>query len=287
MKQIAVISGKGGTGKTTITAAMAVLSPRKVLVDCDVDAPDLHLLLKPEIQNEEAFAGGREAVIDPMLCTECGQCEEACRFEAINELRVDSIACEGCGLCVEVCPEKCIQLREKQSGKWFISKTDYGPMVHARLGIAQDNSGKLVNIIRKNALDIAKTQGHDYVLIDGPPGIGCPVISSITGVNLVLVVTEPTFSGQHDLERTANLANHFKIPLVVCINKWDLHPENAEYMKIWCEKEGIALAGEIPYDDAVMKALVKTKTVVQYSDCEVSRKIQGVWEMVREFNPSS
>ena len=283
MKQIAVISGKGGTGKTTITASMAVLSPRKVLVDCDVDAPDLHLLLKPEIQNEETFVGGREAVIDMTLCTECGQCEEACRFGAINELRVDPIACEGCGLCVEVCPEKCIRLRENQSGKWFISKTDYGPMIHARLGIAQENSGKLVNIIRKNALEIAKAEKYDYVLIDGPPGIGCPVISSITGVDLVLVVTEPTFSGQHDLERTARLADHFKIPLMVCINKCNLHPENTENMKIWCEKKGIELAGEIPYDDVVIEALVKTRTVVQYSDCELSGKIRGIWERVQEF----
>jgi MinD superfamily P-loop ATPase len=211
MKQITVISGKGGTGKTTILASLAALVKRAVLVDADVDAADLHLLLKPQVRRREPFVASQVALIDPEKCDPCGKCAEACRFEAIRDLQVDPISCEGCGVCFHVCPRGAILMKEVQSGEWFISQTRYGPMVHAKLGVAQENSGKLVTLVRKEAQRIAREGGYPLILIDGPPGIGCPVIASLGGVDAVLVVTEPSLSGIHDLERVLGVSRHFQV----------------------------------------------------------------------------
>ena len=218
IKQLTIISGKGGTGKTTITAAFASLARNVVIADCDVDAADLHLIFLPKILKEKEFYGGKVAYIKKDKCTQCGTCEELCRFEAIKSCTVDPISCEGCKVCFYNCPEKAIEMKDNLSGHWYISTTRVGPMAHARLGIAEDNSGKLVSMVREQARILAEKEDKNLILIDGPPGIGCPVIAAITGVDLVLVVTEPTLSGIHDLDRAVRVADHFKIPVVVCIN---------------------------------------------------------------------
>jgi len=224
MKELVVISGKGGTGKTSLMAAFASLAQNKVLCDADVDAADLHLLMDPEIKKRYDFQGGGIAVIDPDKCTQCGLCRELCRWEAISEsFEVDSIECEGCGVCVDFCPEQAIEFPLSTCGQWFISDTRFGPMVHARLGIAEENSGKLVTLIRQEAKKLADKNKLDLLITDGPPGVGCPVIASIGGATALLIVTEPTVSGLHDMERVAQLADHFNVPAMVCVNKFDLN----------------------------------------------------------------
>jgi MinD superfamily P-loop ATPase len=285
MKQLTIISGKGGTGKTTITAAFAALAKNKVMADADVDAADLHLILNPRIEKEEAFYGGRLPFLDRSLCNECGICREKCRFEAINDkFIIDTIACEGCGVCAQVCPQKAISMQENLCGQWFISRTRFGPLVHARLGIAEENSGKLVALVRQQARLIAENENMDYIIIDGPPGIGCPVISSISGVDLVLAVTEPTLSGIHDLERVVGVARHFNIPAMVCINKSDINPEATEKIKDYCQQNQIEIAGEIPYDPVVTRAMVAGKTVVEFEDGRITSKIKTIWDkVIRSF----
>lgn len=283
MKQIAVISGKGGTGKTTIVAAFASLAQSMVVADCDVDAADLHLILKPEIREEYEFKASRIASIDKEKCTACGKCLEACRFGAISgDFVVDPIFCEGCGVCFRICPIKAIKFEEKISGHYFISKTRLGPMVHARLGIAEENSGKLVTLVRKKAREVAKENGLDYILIDGPPGIGCPVIASLTGVNLALVVTEPTLSGIHDLERIIDLTAYFRIKTLVCINKHDINPENVKKIENICGKRQMTITGKIPYDNEVNKAQRMGKTVVEYNPkSKTAREIVKIWDIIK------
>lgn len=212
MKEVVVLSGKGGTGKTSIVGSLAAIAQSKVLADCDVDAADLHLLLQPVTQQKHEFWSGQVAFIDEEKCTQCGLCQDVCHFDAINDFNVDSISCEGCGFCFHICPDEAIMMRENLSGHWFISETKYGPLVHARLGIAQENSGKLVALVRQQAKQIAEKQGFNYIISDGPPGIGCPVISSLSGANLALLVTEPTLSGIHDLERVIGVCHHFGVP---------------------------------------------------------------------------
>ncbi|OYD15209.1 (4Fe-4S)-binding protein [candidate division WOR-3 bacterium JGI_Cruoil_03_51_56] len=283
VKQIAVISGKGGTGKTVLTACFAVLAESKVLVDCDVDAADLHLLLHPEIQERHEFNGGSVAFRDPGKCTGCGKCLEVCRFDAVKEdFDIDPVACEGCGFCVHVCPTEAIAMRKCINGEWFVSKTSYGPMVHAALGPAEENSGKLVSIVRKRAGEIAEKTGAGYVIADGPPGIGCPVIASITGADLVLGVTEPSLSGIHDLERVAGVASGFGIRMCCVVNKFDINLENSRVIETWCEKHGITVAGRIPFDDAVTKAMVAGKTVMEFGPCPAGKEIRKVWQKVEE-----
>ncbi|MFB0505758.1 MAG: ATP-binding protein, partial [Thermodesulfobacteriota bacterium] len=255
MRQLTVISGKGGTGKTTLTAAFASLAEGKVLADCDVDAADLHLILNPTVKRREPFSGGRSPVVDTEKCTKCGTCTEVCRFDAIEDGEVDLIACDHCGLCVYACPENAITMEEDFNGEWFVSETDYGPMVHARLGMGEENSGKLVTVVRKEASEIAKERNLDLVIIDGPPGIGCPVISSIAGVDVVLVVVEPTLSGIHDMERILGLTSHFKIPALACINKYDINLANTRGIQKYCERNGVGVLGMIPFDSKVIDAL--------------------------------
>ncbi len=223
MKELTIISGKGGTGKTSIIASFATLSKNKVLVDADVDAADLHLVITPTIINKEDFKGGSTAWINPELCIECGECINRCQFNSISDnFEVDRIACEGCGVCVHFCPADAIEFNPRVCGQWFISDTKHGPMIHAKLGIAEENSGMLVTLLRKRARELAKKKELSMILLDGPPGIGCPVIASVTGTDAVLIITEPTMSGMHDMERVKGLADFLKVPSMLCINKYDL-----------------------------------------------------------------
>jgi MinD superfamily P-loop ATPase len=283
IKQLAIVSGKGGTGKTTIAAAFAALAKNKVMVDCDVDAADLHLLLQPKIVTQEKYFGGRSPYVDLDKCTQCGLCTEVCRFHAIENGIVNTISCEGCGFCSHICPESAIAMEEAFSGDWFVSETPYGPFIHARLGIGEENSGKLVTVVRKKAVEIAKEKNLDLILIDGPPGIGCPVTASLTGVNLVLAITEPTLSGMHDLERVLKLSDHFKIPSMVCINKFDLNLENSAHIASYCKKNGSRLIGQIHYEPRVVEALVNRKTVMDYPCNEVQGIVHRMWEGVEAF----
>ncbi len=277
MKEVVVLSGKGGTGKTTIVGSFAALTERKVLADCDVDAADLHLLLSPSERQKSEFWSGQVAHIDKDRCTECGLCQELCRFNAIRDFRVDPISCEGCGFCSHICPAEAITMKENMSGYWFISDTRYGPLVHARLGIAQENSGKLVAVVRQQAKQIAEKEGKDLIISDGPPGIGCPVISSLSGASLALLVTEPTLSGMHDLERVLGVCQHFGVPAQVCINKYDLNEENARQIESQCLSQGIEIAGRIPFDNVITESIVQGVPVVEYSDGRVTQEIERMW----------
>ena len=276
------MSGKGGTGKTTITASFAALAHDMVIADCDVDAPDLHLLLHPQIVKTLEFKGSKLAVIDRTKCIECGLCKESCRFGSINDsITIDSFSCEGCGVCVVVCPEEAIRLQERISGYTFISKTKYGTMSHARLNPGEANSGKLVTLVRHNARQIAEEKNLDLILIDGPPGIGCPVIASVTGVDAGLVVTEPTMSGIHDLDRALQLLNHFNILPLVCVNKYDINRKNTEKIVKFCEKNKVEVAGKISFDPIVTEAMVAGKTIVEHSpENKVSQEIKTAWKRV-------
>jgi len=291
MKEIVVISGKGGTGKTSIVAAFAALAGKKVLADCDVDAADLHLVLNPRIEHREDFSGSSKAKILEDKCISCNRCIEACRFDAIHypvtgngepadTPLVNPIFCEGCGVCVRVCPAEAISFGPAVNGEWYTSSTNYGPMVHARLGMAEGNSGKLVTQIRQKARDIAVKDDLDYIIVDGSPGIGCPVIASITGADLVLVVTEPTLSGQHDLLRVAELTAHFRIPTIVCINKWDINPDITEQIEGEAKEHGVKTAGRIRYDSAITEAQIMKTSVVEYTGGAVSGDIRAVWQNV-------
>lgn len=282
MKQLTIISGKGGTGKTTLTAAFASLAKKKVLADCDVDAADLHLLLNPSVRKREPFSGGRSPLVDSDRCTKCGICTEVCRFEAIDDGVVDVIACDHCGLCAHACPEAAIAMEDRVNGEWFISDTKYGPMVHARLGVGEENSGKLVTVVRKQASEIGKERNLDLVLIDGPPGIGCPVISSIAGVDIVLVVVEPTLSGIHDMKRILDLTHHFKIPALACINKYDINLENTTGIRDYCERRGVEVVGKIPFDPRVIDVLVRRKSVIEYQCGDVTGEVKKIWEGISD-----
>jgi len=281
MKEVVVLSGKGGTGKTSIVGSLAALADDKVLADCDVDAADLHLLLSPSEKVRNEFWSGQVAYIDEDKCTECGLCQELCRFNAIKDFRVDAVSCEGCGFCSHVCPVEAITMSERMAGYWFVSDTRYGPLVHARLGIAQENSGKLVAIVRQQAKQIAEERGLDYIISDGPPGIGCPVISSLSGAGLALLVTEPSLSGIHDLERVLGVCCHFGVPAMVCINKYDLNEENARQIEDQCLSQGVEIAGRIPFDNVVTKAIVQGVPIVEYSNGNVTREIERMWYLLR------
>jgi MinD superfamily P-loop ATPase len=280
MRELVVLSGKGGTGKTSIVGSFAALAGKKVLADCDVDAADLHLLLNPSVRQQSEFWSGQVAQIDEDRCTQCGLCQDLCRFNAIKDFRVDLVSCEGCGFCAHICPVEAITMRENMSGHWFISETRYGPLVHARLGITQENSGKLVAVVRQQAKQITEEQDLDYIISDGPPGIGCPVISSLSGASLALLVTEPTLSGIHDLERVLEVCRHFGVPALVCINKCDINEDNTRQIEAYCSAQGIQVASKIPFDNVVTEALVHGVPVVEYADGSVSREIAALWQKV-------
>ena len=283
VKEITVLSGKGGTGKTSVTASLAVLTQNAVLTDCDVDAPDLHMLLKPEVLEKLEFKASRVAVLDEELCVQCGKCEEHCRFGAIEKQVIDPILCEGCGVCVYVCPVAAIELEKRISGYAFISKTKYGPMSHALLNPGEENSGKLVSLVRKNAKKIAEKENCELIINDGPPGIGCPVIASVGGADVGLIVVEPTLSGIHDMERAQGLLNHFKIPSLVCVNKYDLNEENTSRIEEFCSSNGVKVIGKIPFDPVVTEAMVAGKPVIEYSpESTVSKAIEELWKQTLE-----
>ncbi|MFW5878545.1 MAG: ATP-binding protein, partial [Myxococcota bacterium] len=276
MRELVVISGKGGTGKTSLLAAFAALAQRCVIVDCDVDAPDLHVVLDPAVETREAFVGGKTARIKPGHCVACGKCEELCRFDAIffdgpgnglepKTFRVDPLACEGCGVCAWFCEEKAISLEPTVRGEWYRSSTRRGTMLHARLNPASGNSGKLVSKLREEGRRRAEEEGADLVLIDGSPGIGCPVIASLTGSSLALVVTEPSVAGEHDMLRVLTLAKEMSIPLVVCVNRADVDEQMAGRIERRALQEGAALLPRVPFDPAVTEAQVQGKPVVEMS----------------------
>ena len=291
MKELVVISGKGGTGKTSIVAAFASLAENAVLADCDVDAADLHLVLEPDVKQRADFSGGKQASIITEKCIGCGKCKQLCRFGAINfnglgndiaekTYKIDSLSCEGCKVCVEFCPANAIEFNDSINGQWFISETRFGPMVHAKLGIAEENSGKLVSLIRRETKRISEEQGKDLIIVDGSPGIGCPVIASITGADTVLIVTEPTLSGKHDLHRVAKLASGFNINILVAINKYDLNRDIADEIETQAELNNMKIVGRIRYDKAFTKAQVNKCSVIEQTNSTVSQDIKSMWRNV-------
>jgi len=283
VKELVVISGKGGTGKTSLMAAFASLAENKVLCDADVDAADLHLLMDPDIKERHDFQGGSTAIINPNKCTQCGLCRDLCRWNAISEaFKVDPIECEGCGVCVDFCPEEAIDFPVKTCGEWYISKTRFGPMVHARLGIAEENSGKLVTIVRQEAKKLAEKNKLNLLITDGPPGVGCPVIASVGGASAVLIVAEPTVSGLHDMERVAQLAAHFKVPVMVCVNKFDLNFDQTEAIEKLAKENNMTIAGRIPFDPVFTESMVQRQTVLEYvGNSKIRSSINEIWRNIR------
>ncbi len=291
MKELVVISGKGGTGKTSIVAAFAALAKNAVLADCDVDAADLHLVLEPKVEQTHDFSGGKQASVITEQCIGCGKCQDMCRFDAIHfngkgngvvdrTFTVDPVSCEGCKVCVEFCPVDAIEFNDHINGQWFVSDTRFGPMVHAKLGIAEENSGKLVTLIRKEAKKIAQEQKKDLLLVDGSPGIGCPVIASITAADLILVVTEPTLSGKHDLDRVSRLAASFGIETLVCVNKADVNPQITDQISQEAQTRGLKVIGQIAYDEAFTKAQMTKASVVEYTGGAITEQIKALWRQV-------
>ena len=289
MKELVVLSGKGGTGKTSLVAAFAALADRKVLADCDVDAADLHLILTPRTLQVQEFQGRRRAHILTDRCAGCGACAEHCRFGALalegpgNEAIaktycVDLLACEGCGVCALVCPTQAVEFGTGRDGEWYVSETRHGPLVHARLDPGGENSGKLVTLVRQRARALAAERDLDLLIADGSPGIGCPVIASIAGVDLVLGVAEPTLSGQHDLERLAGLTAHFRTSMAVCINKVDLNPQITAAIERWCQARRIWIVGRIPYDPVFSEAQMQRKSVVEFTDGAPARALRDAWQ---------
>ena len=318
MKQIVVISGKGGTGKTVITGAFAALSENKVMADCDVDAADLHLLLQPDIKERHIFKSGLNAYIDNDKCIQCGKCVDVCRFSAIknsvsisgygrcsvavhdrcivsdhdshsvsdydnsiDNFIVEPISCEGCGFCSIVCPVQAISMNENEAGEWFISDTRFGPMVHARLGIAEENSGKLVTLVRKKAKEIAEEKGADWIIIDGSPGIGCPVIASLSGIDCAVIVTEPTLSGLHDMDRVIRVAKSFNVPVLLIINKSDLNIDITDQFEKYSNENNIELLGKLKFDKTMVEAVTNGKTIIEYTNNKTTENLQDIWKRLR------
>jgi MinD superfamily P-loop ATPase len=292
-KEITVISGKGGTGKTTITACFAQLAGRQVLADNDVDAADLHLLFAPQVRESHPFIGGIKASIDSSKCIGCGKCAQMCHFNAIRldgsgnatrkTYRIEGFACEGCGLCPRVCPADAISAKDAVTGNWFDSITAWGPMAHARLGIAEENSGRLVAQVRNRASELAREQRLDRILGDGPPGTGCPVIASVSGTDLVVIVTEPTVSGVHDMERVLELAAHFSVPAVVVVNKCDINPKQSKRIADIAVKRNSSVIGSVPFDSAVNEALMAGETVIAQGESPAAEAIRNAWHVICEI----
>ncbi|HDO19848.1 MAG TPA: 4Fe-4S dicluster domain-containing protein [Thermoplasmatales archaeon] len=285
MKQIVVISGKGGTGKTTLTAAISTIAKNKVIADCDVDAPDLHLILNPKVKKTMVFHGLKLAVIDNKKCIRCMRCYKSCRFDAINEdLDISKDKCEGCGVCEYVCPVNAVSMADRDTGYLYMAETRLGPFSYGILKTAEEASGKLVSAVRENAKDIAEEKGLDTIIIDGPPGIGCPVIASITGVDLALIVVEPTKSGIHDMERVLKVTRHFNVRAVVCINKYDISPEYTTRIEEYCKNEGVEIVGKIPFDEDIVRAMVEGKSIIEFNrDSDTSKRISGMWNKIKDM----
>ena len=290
MHEVVIISGKGGAGKTSVTGAFAKLAENAILCDLDVDAPDLHLLLAPDTKRTEEFRSGNEAVIDPERCTGCGQCETLCRFDAISEdgdvFRIDPMRCEGCKVCVALCPAEAIDFPERHCGHWYESETRFGPMVHAQLFAGEENSGRLVTLLKQRAREIAEEKGLTMVLSDGAPGIGCPVISSLAGTDLAVIVTEPTPSGLHDLKRVAELCDQFKTRVTVFINKFDLNPDQTGAIEDYCRERGYEVICRFPHDNAVTEAMVKGRVINEIGENAATRLLEAAWKNMLNLLPS-
>ncbi|NLB05562.1 MAG: 4Fe-4S binding protein [Desulfobulbaceae bacterium] len=282
MREIVIVSGKGGTGKTSLAAAFAALAKNGILCDADVDAADLHLLMQPEVKERTDFMGGSKAVINPDLCTGCGTCRTLCRFDAISDrYEVDPIRCEGCGVCVDFCPEQAIDFPVQRCGEWYISATRFGPMVHARLGIAEENSGRLVSLVRKETRQLAEERGLELILTDGPPGIGCPVIAAIGGATALVIVVEPTVSGIHDMERVVDLAAHFRVPGMVIVNKYDLNVEMTEAIEKLAVQRNLVVLGRVPFDPVFTRSMVQGQTLFEYGEETPTRQVvRDIWAKI-------
>ena len=288
LKEIVIISGKGGTGKTSLAAAFAALAENTVFCDLDVDVPDLHIILKPTPRQSTPFMGGSKARIRAADCAACGECFRACRFSAIQErdgaYQADETLCEGCGVCVALCPHKAIDFPEALCGHWHISDTRFGPFVHAELVPGQENSGRLVSLLKREARELAKREGYSTILCDGSPGIGCPVVSSLAGATLAVAVVEPSLSGLHDFERAAGVCRHFRLPVGVVINRWDLNPEGADALEAACRKAGHELFGRVPFD-ADMARATRQGLAATEPDTPLARSIREIWERISHFEP--
>jgi MinD superfamily P-loop ATPase len=284
MREIIIISGKGGTGKTSLTGAFAHLAANKIICDLDVDAPDLHLLLQPRREREEEFYSGHEAEIDRAICDGCGLCASLCQFGAIREngagFAVDPVRCEGCKVCVVFCPVAAIRFPEKHCGQWYVSATRFGPLVHAQLFPGAENSGRLVMVLKQQARELAKARGAGLVLCDGAPGIGCPVISSLSGAHLAVAVTEPTPSGRHDLERVAALCQHFQTTFAVIINKHDLNPDETARIEAFCHEGSYPVLARLPHDPLVTQAMVQGLVVTELAESDFSRELGQAWSRI-------
>ena len=282
IREIVIVSGKGGTGKTSLAAAFAALAKNGILCDADVDAADLHLLMQPEVKERTDFMGGSKAVINPDLCTGCGTCRTLCRFDAISDrYEVDPIRCEGCGVCVDFCPEQAIDFPVQRCGEWYISATRFGPMVHARLGIAEENSGRLVSLVRKETRQLAEERGLDLILTDGPPGIGCPVIAAIGGATALVIVVEPTVSGIHDMERVVDLAAHFRVPGMVIVNRYDLNVEMAETIEKLAVQRNLVVLGRVPFDPVFTRSMVQGQTLFEYgAETPTRQVVRDIWAKI-------
>jgi MinD superfamily P-loop ATPase len=277
MKTILFLSGKGGTGKTSLAGAFAVLSQNKVLVDCDVDAANLHLLLDPEVEETGEFQGSSEAVKDDAKCIDCGECRNVCRFDAIDEqFNIDPYLCEGCGACVYVCPTDAITLKPRISGEWYTAKTSLGPLASAELYPGEETSGKLVSLVKEKANSLAAKVQAEQLITDGSPGIGCPVIASVTGASAVILVTEPSLSGLHDLERILGVVSHFRIPAFLVVNKFDLNDDITLQVEKFAAEKGLEVIGRIPYDPAVPQRMIKGKSVVEDQDSSAGKAMREI-----------
>jgi MinD superfamily P-loop ATPase len=293
MKEIIVISGKGGTGKTSVTAALAATGPVKVLADCDVDAADLHLILQPEVRRTVDFYAGQLASVDPLLCIGCGSCADHCRFDAVTvaadgKWQIRPEFCEGCAVCLHVCPAQAVTMNDRKCGQWFFSDTRHGVMVHAALGIGQENSGKLVTTVRRESAAMAHKEGAQVLLTDGPPGIGCPVIACMSNADMALLVTEPSVSALHDLERAVQLARHFSLPCACVLNKSDVHRQTADEVRAFCLEHKVPVLAELPYDTAVTQAQLQGRSITETDPDRWRPVFENLWTTMLDMleNPA-
>lgn len=288
VSEIAIVSGKGGTGKTTISAAFVAIAEDIMMADCDVDAPDLHILLNPEILGTQEFISSKVALIDKNFCTECGLCQQSCRFDAITIPEIDQIACEGCGVCEFVCPEGAVSMHDRVSGHLFRSNTKFGAMSHAKLLPGEGNSGKLVTSVREQGKELAKISNQEVILIDGSPGIGCPVIATVAGLKMGIVVTEPTLSGIHDMKRVLELMKRFNVMSAVIINKSDINEENTADIERYCQENDIEILGRIPFDRVMTDSMVQGKTVPEYDpEHRITKILRNMWKRIEDIVENS
>ena len=289
MNEIVILSGKGGTGKTSLSAAFATISNKTVVADCDVDAANLHIILNPENYLQQNFITGYTAAIEYTTCTNCGLCIDYCRFDAISfqkgKVTISEISCDGCKLCSRVCPSHSIQMIPSDKSRWYIGNYKNGKMVHARLSPGEENSGKLVNVVRENARKTAQETGWETIIIDGPPGTGCPVISSVTGTNTAIIVTEPTNSGFHDMKRVLEITANFQVKSYVVINKYDLNESISGRIESWCAENNIPVVGKIPFDEQIVEAMINCQSITEWKpESEVSKEIIRIWKQINQMN---